>query len=38
MEFIEMKSKLGEGGFGSVYLAYDKITKEDVAIKILNFS
>ena len=23
MEFIKMKEKLGEGGFGSVFLAYD---------------
>ena len=23
MEFIQMKEKLGEGGFGSVFLAYD---------------
>ena len=23
MEFIEIKKKLGEGGFGAVYLAYD---------------
>ena len=38
MEFIDMKEKLGEGGFGSVFLAYDKISKQEVAIKILNFS
>jgi serine/threonine protein kinase len=38
MEFIQMKTKLGEGGFGSVYLAYDRIAKEEVAIKILNFA
>jgi serine/threonine protein kinase len=38
MEFIQMKEKLGEGGFGSVFLAYDKISQQDVAIKILNFS
>lgn len=25
LEFIDWKSKLGEGGFGSVFLAYDKI-------------
>lgn len=29
---------MGEGGFGSVFLAYDSIVQEDVAIKILNFS
>jgi len=38
LEFIEWKDKLGEGGFGSVFLAYDKIVQGDVAIKILNFS
>ena len=38
MEFITMQEKLGEGGFGSVFLAKDKIIKTDVAIKILNFS
>jgi hypothetical protein len=25
MEFIEIKLKLGEGGFGSVFLAYDTL-------------
>jgi len=38
MEFITMQEKLGEGGFGSVFLAKDKIVKKEVAIKILNFS
>jgi|AACY02.8.fsa_nt_gi hypothetical protein len=38
MEFISIKCKLGEGGFGSVFLADDKIIKAEVAIKILNFS
>ena len=38
MEFINIKSKLGEGGFGSVFLADDKTIKAEVAIKILNFS
>lgn len=37
MELIEKKQKLGEGGFGSVYLAYDSLVQKDVAIKILNF-
>jgi len=38
MEFIEMKQKLGEGGFGSVFLAYDKLFNQEVAIKVLNFA
>jgi hypothetical protein len=38
LEFIEWKEKLGEGGFGSVYLAFDKLVQENVAIKVLNFS
>jgi len=38
MEFIHKKAKLGEGGFGSVFLADDDITKDEVAIKVLNFS
>ena len=37
LELIEKKSKLGEGGFGSVYLAYDKMIEKEVAIKVLNF-
>ena len=38
MEFLDMKCKLGEGGFGSVFLADDKIIKAEVAIKVLNFN
>lgn len=38
MEFIELKEKLGEGGFGSVYLAYDKLLQSEVAVKVLNFN
>ena len=36
MEFLEIKRKLGQGGFGSVYLAYDKLNNQEVAVKILN--
>jgi serine/threonine protein kinase len=38
MEFLQIQKKLGEGGFGSVYLAYDKLLNQEVAVKILNFS
>ena len=37
MEFLDIKRKLGQGGFGSVYLAYDKLNQKEVAVKILNF-
>ena len=37
MEFIEIERKLGEGGSGSVYLGYDKLLCQEVAIKQLNF-
>ena len=38
MEFLEFKKKLGQGGFGSVYLAYDSYQQREVAVKILNFN
>jgi len=38
MEFLDKKGKLGEGGFGSVYLAFDHIINADIAMKVLNFS
>lgn len=38
MEFLELQGKLGEGGFGQVYLAYDKLNKRKVAVKFLTSS
>lgn len=38
MEFLEFKSKLGQGGFGSVYLAWDKLHQKEVAVKVLSSS
>ena len=38
MEFLDIKKELGEGGFGSVYLAYDKLLDKEIALKILNFN
>ncbi len=32
----ELKQKLGEGGMGQVYLAYDKVKKRECAIKLLT--
>jgi serine/threonine protein kinase len=36
-EMIQTKKKLGEGGFGQVYLANDALSKQEVAIKVMNF-
>ena len=38
MDLIKIKEKLGEGGFGSVFLAHDELIDKQVAIKVLNFS
>ena len=38
MEFIKVKRELGEGGFGTVFLAHDELFNQEVAIKVLNFT
>ena len=36
MQFLDLKNKLGQGGFGSVYLAYDSLNNREVAVKIMT--
>jgi predicted Ser/Thr protein kinase len=36
IEDLDMKKKLGEGGFGTVYLCEYKKTKQLIAVKIFN--
>lgn len=36
MEFLTLKNKLGQGGFGSVYLGWDGLNKREVAVKIIS--
>ena len=38
MEFLEFKGKLGQGGFGSVYLAWDLLYQREVAVKVISYS
>mgnify|MGYP002214423536 CR=1 FL=1 len=37
MEFIQIERKLGEGGYGAVYLGHDKLLNQHLAIKVMNF-
>ena len=38
LQAYKIGHKLGQGGFGSVYAALDRGTKEDVAIKFLKIN
>ena len=35
---LKITKKLGKGGFGVVHLAQDELTKQMVAVKILDFA
>jgi len=38
MAAYDIKKQLGNGGFGIVYLAYDKINDREVALKYINIT
>ena len=38
LDDYEMHDKLGEGGFGAVYLATNKLNKKQFAIKFMDMS
>ena len=35
---FDIRKKIGEGGFASVYLAFDPVLNREVAVKVLNAS